>query len=59
VSGDGGTPENIIKVEKGENAHGPQLLPGGRAVLFTLRREGTDWDAARIVDRSTAAPQLY
>jgi serine/threonine-protein kinase len=52
VSGDGGTPENVVKVEKGEIAHGPQLLPGGRAVLFTLAREGTDWDAAQIVVQS-------
>jgi eukaryotic-like serine/threonine-protein kinase len=52
VSGDGGTAENVIKVEKGEIAHGPQLLPGGRAVLFTLARDGRDWDAAQIVIQS-------
>ena len=49
VSSNGGTPENIIKVEKGEIAHGPQLLPGERVVLFTLARAGRDWDAAQIV----------
>jgi serine/threonine-protein kinase len=32
-------------------AHGPQLLPGGRAVLFTLAR-GNDWDAAQVVVQS-------
>ena len=51
VSGNGGTPENVIKVDTGEFAHGPQLLPGGRAVLFTLARE-RDWDAGQIVVQS-------
>ena len=36
VSGDGGTPEHVVKVEAEQIAHGPQLLPGGDAVLFTL-----------------------
>jgi len=51
VSGDGGKPENVVKVDAGQIAHGPQLLPGGRAVLFTLARTG-DWDAAQIVVQS-------
>ena len=38
VSGDGGKPENVIKVDPGQVAHGPQPLPGGRAILFTLAR---------------------
>ena len=52
VSGDGGTPENVVKVDTSEIVHGPQLLPGGRAVLFTLARDGRDWDAAQIVVQS-------
>ena len=52
VSGDGGTPENVVQVDTSEIAHGPQLLPGGRAVLFTLARDGRDWDAAQIVVQS-------
>lgn len=51
VSGDGGTPEQVVKVDAGQMAHGPQLLPGGRAVLFTLAR-GNDWDAAQVVVQS-------
>jgi Tol biopolymer transport system component len=51
VSGDGGKPENVVKVDAGQIAHGPQLLPGGRAVLFTLAGTG-DWDAAQIVVQS-------
>ena len=51
VSSGGGTPEHFVKVEAGEVAQGPQLLPGGRAILFTLARR-TDWDTAQIVVQS-------
>ena len=35
--------------------HGPQLLPGGDVVLFTLRPAGTvSWDASQIVVQSLA-----
>ena len=52
VSAAGGTPENLVKVNAGERAHGPQLLPGGRAVLFTLAQGGEGWDDAQIVVHS-------
>ena len=48
VSSEGGKPERLVTVGAGEVAHGPQLLPGGRAILFTLARFG-DWDTAQIV----------
>lgn len=35
-----------------EAAHGPQLLPGGRAVLFTIGTRGVSWDQARLVVQS-------
>ena len=43
VSDRGGTPELLIEVDasKAESAHGPQMLPGGDKVLFTLRTSGT------------------
>ena len=52
-----GAPETIIKIDAaaGEVAFGPQVLAGGRAVLFTLlegrESKGTDprWDDAQIV----------
>jgi Tol biopolymer transport system component/tRNA A-37 threonylcarbamoyl transferase component Bud32 len=51
VSTNGGTPEHLVKIEPGEIAQRPQLLPGGRAILFTLARR---WDpaAAQIVVQS-------
>jgi eukaryotic-like serine/threonine-protein kinase len=51
VSGDGGNPERIIAVEAGQRAHGPQVLPDGRTVLFTLARTAS-WDDAQIVVQS-------
>ena len=48
-----GTPEVVIPVEDGESAHGPQMLPGGEWVLFTLRPAGVNlWDEAQIVMQS-------
>jgi len=53
VSGAGGTPEVLIKVDAGQMAHGPQMLPGGRAVLFTLRPQGAQrWSDSQIVVQS-------
>ena len=54
VSPNGGAPQLVIRVKEGEEAHGPQLLPDGQHVLFTLA-SGTDlyrWDRARIVVQS-------
>jgi len=49
----GGTPVQVITVEEGEMAHGPQMLPGGEWVLFTLRPSGVgSWDEAQIVVQS-------
>jgi len=45
----GGTPEMLVAGEEGELLHGPQVLPGGKNLLFT-RGEG-DWEQARIVVR--------
>jgi serine/threonine-protein kinase len=55
VSGSGGTPEHVIKTQAGEAAAGPQLLPGGEWLLFTLSsptERGDRWDAADIVVQS-------
>ena len=55
VPGTGGTPAQIITMEEEERAHGPQMLPGGEWVLFTLRLGfDTAWDQAQIVAQSMA-----
>ena len=46
-----GKPQTLVTVRPGEIADGPQMLPGGQAVLFAIASEGGDdrWDKARIV----------
>ena len=53
----GGTPEVLVSVKDGEVAQGPQLLPGGQHVLFTLATGTASdrWDKARIVVQSLAS----
>jgi serine/threonine-protein kinase len=36
VSANGGRPDQVVALEPGESAQGPQLLPDGETVLFTL-----------------------
>jgi serine/threonine-protein kinase len=54
VARNGGTPERVIETEGSEQVYGPQLLPGGEWLLFTLARTpgGTRWNEADIVVES-------
>jgi eukaryotic-like serine/threonine-protein kinase len=54
VSPNGGLPEVVVAVKDGEVAHGPQLLPDGQHVLFTLASGSASdrWDKAQIVVHS-------
>ena len=54
VSANGGTPELVIATEAGEQVNGPQMLPDGAWVLFTLARGagGTRWDVGEVVAHS-------
>ena len=52
VSADGGTPEVLIPLDTTEEVgHGPQVLPGEKAVLFTLGSY-SGWDDAQVVVHS-------
>jgi serine/threonine-protein kinase len=51
----GGTASIIIKVTPERAAHGPQMLPDGETVLFTLGAGAGQWDDAQIVAQSTAS----
>jgi len=45
VSASGGTPEPVVTLEPGEEGQGPlwpEILPGGKAVLYTAWRGGPD-----------------
>jgi Tol biopolymer transport system component/tRNA A-37 threonylcarbamoyl transferase component Bud32 len=51
----GGTAETLATVNEGEEAHGPQLLPDGDTLIFTIakRADGVArWDKANIVVHS-------
>ena len=51
---DGGAPETIVGAAPGEITYGPQLLPGGEWLLFTVTTStGTDrWDKGQAVAQS-------
>jgi serine/threonine-protein kinase len=52
VSSDGGTPEVLVPISAGEGyAHGPQVLPDGKSLLFTIA-DGFNWDNAQIAVQS-------
>ncbi len=54
VSENGGQSEVVASVKDGEVPYGPQVLPGGEWVLFTIATANTTegWDKARIVVQS-------
>src|SRR5665213_1394209 len=53
VSPNGGQPEPLVIAKNNEQMEGPQMLPGGQAVLFTLASGensfSSAWDKAQIV----------
>ena len=49
VSPNGGAPELIAAVEGDEVADQPQLLPGNRGLLFSIRKSSENWDQGRVV----------
>ena len=49
VPENGGAPQVVVEMEEGEQAQGPQLLPGGEWVLFTLLSGSGSWNDASIV----------
>jgi serine/threonine-protein kinase len=50
----GGTATQVLGIARDERVHAPQLLPDGKTVLFTLRREvgSREWMNAQIVTQS-------
>ena len=49
---DGGEAEQVLALEAGEHAHGPELLPGGEWILFTLGQGVRAWAGGSIVAQS-------
>jgi serine/threonine-protein kinase len=61
VSANGGKKEAVVTVKSGETAHGPQLLPGGDALLFTLADASVAdrWEKAQIVVQSLKSGERH
>jgi Tol biopolymer transport system component/predicted Ser/Thr protein kinase len=56
VSGAGGTPQALTRLEKGETDHAwPEFLPGDKAVLFAAGRTGGNWTNALVAVQSLGA----
>jgi hypothetical protein len=57
VPDSGGPPEVVVAVKENETAHGPQLLPDGRSILFTVAigEDQDRWDTAEIAVQSIGA----
>ncbi len=52
VPSSGGELEPVLELNEGEYAHGPELLPGGEWVLFSLSRGVRAWIDGSIVAQS-------
>jgi eukaryotic-like serine/threonine-protein kinase len=54
VTADGGRPEMVVRGNPGEFMDSPQVLEGGKALLFSLATESgpTRWDTAQVVVQS-------
>ena len=55
VPANGGAPEVLVSAKDGEVMQSPQILPGGRDVLFTVASAGggaDQWDKANVVVQS-------
>ena len=53
VAAAGGTADVVLAIDEPEAAHGPQILPGGEWVLYTLRSDGPgSWNTAEVVAQS-------
>jgi serine/threonine-protein kinase len=52
----GGVAEQLVSVATDEWAYGPQMLPGGRVLTYTLAKGSDDerWDKAQIIAHSLA-----
>ena len=55
IPASGGTPVPVTEMQNGEATHRwPQILPGGKAVLFTANTSPVGWDGANIEVMSLA-----
>jgi len=57
----GGTAEQLVTLADDEFAYGPQILPGGQTLLFSLLKgapaAGSDWDRASVILQTLSSGQ--
>jgi serine/threonine-protein kinase len=58
VAPSGGAPDVIAAVPDDQIASTPQMLPGGRAVLFSLKQASDTWDKGRIVVKALGSDAI-
>ncbi len=55
VSADGGTPKELTTLREGEVSHRlPEVLPGAKAVIFTVSKRSFEWKDAEIAMQDLA-----
>jgi eukaryotic-like serine/threonine-protein kinase len=59
VSATGGKPERVVEAREGEQMYGPQLMPDGRSVLFSVTADKgpNRWNVAEVVVQSLSSGQ--
>ena len=55
VPANGGERRTLVQLKETESAQGPQLVAGGRAIVFALREDRGSWDDAKIVVQDIAS----
>jgi len=55
VRATGGTAETIVTVKAGEIAHGPQMLPGGNTLLYTLASNADNTVSPELLNQLNSA----
>jgi serine/threonine-protein kinase len=58
VAPSGGEPDVIAAVADDQIASTPQMLPGGRAVLFSVKKISDKWDSGRIVAKTLGSDAI-
>src|SRR5262249_10518425 len=58
VSSQGGKPVHVVKIEAGQIADDARLLPGGRAIMFTLYQRG-EFETAQIVVQALGSDRRH